>query len=636
MSTDESRGPSDRMGTADATAILDRVADGVFSIDTDWRFTYVNEQAEGFLGRPSTELQGETLWSAFPEALGRAFEEEYRQAMESQSQLSFEEYYSAKDAWFDVRAYPSETGLSVYFRDVTERVEREKRVRQFRALAETVSDVILAIDTESRIRYVNRAVEDVFGYAPDELVGESLTELAPDELADSHLEGMARYLQTGERTVDWKSVELPGRHREGHTVPVAISFSEFEHEGRQLFTGVIRDVSDRVERQRTLANHRDRLETLTELYGLVLSVARGLVDATSRDAIAETVCRGVTVVERYRSAWVGWVDLQERRVTAAAATDRSVDDQGFSYDSATGPAAEAVRTGSVTVGEAASTHPAVGRDGDTVIAVPLSYKDTVQGVLVIGTGDLSPVPDREREILTEVGSVVGHAITALERKAALTADRLRVVELEARGDTGPFDALLHAEVEVRVDRSVPRVDGGRLVYATVPPGRVDHLLETARETEAVEAARRVNDHADGVLVELTGGRVPVMETLSARGGNVTSFAVEDALRLTVEFPHTTDIREVYETVRAAHPAIEFVALSSRDREPTDSRLRSELVDVLTDRQQEALEAAHAAGYFEWGRETTGEEVAASLGCSPSTFHQHLRAAQRKLVDRFLS
>jgi signal transduction histidine kinase len=82
------------------------------------------------------------VWEEFPEAVGSTFEEQYRTAMETQETVSFEEYYPPLSVWLEVRAYPSETGLSVYFRDVSERKATERRLEQRTRQFETFGDVL--------------------------------------------------------------------------------------------------------------------------------------------------------------------------------------------------------------------------------------------------------------------------------------------------------------------------------------------------------------------------------------------------------------------------------------------------------------------------------------------------------------
>jgi PAS domain S-box-containing protein len=101
--------------------VFQRVDDAFYALDEDWQFTYVNDTAENFLGRRAENLYGQTIWEAFPEAVGTELEAQFREAMETQQSVSFERLSEPLDIVTEVRAYPSETGLSVYFRDVTER-----------------------------------------------------------------------------------------------------------------------------------------------------------------------------------------------------------------------------------------------------------------------------------------------------------------------------------------------------------------------------------------------------------------------------------------------------------------------------------------------------------------------------------
>jgi len=125
------------------------------------------------------------------------------------------------------------------------RVERTAtRVQsQFAAVVKHTADTILIVDGENVIRFVNPAVEDLFGYQPSELDGETLAKLMPDRLQGHHETGMARYLESGVRNLDWQAIELPGKHRDGHEIPLSISFGEFTQDGEPRFIAVVRERS---------------------------------------------------------------------------------------------------------------------------------------------------------------------------------------------------------------------------------------------------------------------------------------------------------------------------------------------------------------------------------------------------------
>ena len=127
--------------------IFRRITDAFFGLDRNWEFTYVNNEAERLLKSTEEELLGRILWEAYPEAVGTTFEEEYRRAMDDQEAVSFEEYYPPLDTWFAVRVYPSESGLSVYFRDVSRRKRYETHLAALNELAQEMMDG----DTEASV-----------------------------------------------------------------------------------------------------------------------------------------------------------------------------------------------------------------------------------------------------------------------------------------------------------------------------------------------------------------------------------------------------------------------------------------------------------------------------------------------------
>ncbi len=136
----------------------------------------------------------------------------------------------------------------------------------YRVLAESATDAIVAIDDRSLVLSVNPAGEGLFGYPADELIGKSLSALMPERFRAGHRAGMTRYLATGRRNIPWQAVRVAILHREGHEVPVEISFGEFESGGRHIFSAIIRDITDRITAEAALEANADQLQTqATEL-----------------------------------------------------------------------------------------------------------------------------------------------------------------------------------------------------------------------------------------------------------------------------------------------------------------------------------------------------------------------------------
>jgi PAS domain S-box-containing protein len=122
----------ERAAREQATDILESISDAFYAVDRQWRFTYVNRRAEELWGRSRDELLGKNVWEEFPEARGSESHRQIERAMEEGTTTEFETESPVLGAWVAVRAYPSREGLSVYFRDVTERKRAEEALGRVR------------------------------------------------------------------------------------------------------------------------------------------------------------------------------------------------------------------------------------------------------------------------------------------------------------------------------------------------------------------------------------------------------------------------------------------------------------------------------------------------------------------------
>jgi PAS domain S-box-containing protein len=127
--------------------ILESITDAFFALDHEWRFTYMNQQVEPLLQRTREELLGQSIWDKFPEAVGTIFDTQYHKAVAEQVSVVFEEFYPTLNLWLEVRAYPSQEGLSVYFHDITGRKRSAEALLERTRLAELNADVGLALTT---------------------------------------------------------------------------------------------------------------------------------------------------------------------------------------------------------------------------------------------------------------------------------------------------------------------------------------------------------------------------------------------------------------------------------------------------------------------------------------------------------
>jgi PAS domain S-box-containing protein len=115
------------------TMTLESMTEGFYTVDREWRFTYLNGEAERVLLLDRSDTIGKVLWDVFPQAVGTPFQCEYEKAMTTHRMVELEEYYPPLDIWVQVRAYPSALGLAVSFRDITQRRRAEQEVLRLNA-----------------------------------------------------------------------------------------------------------------------------------------------------------------------------------------------------------------------------------------------------------------------------------------------------------------------------------------------------------------------------------------------------------------------------------------------------------------------------------------------------------------------
>lgn len=136
---------------------------------------------------------------------------------------------------------------------------------RYRLLWETSPDAVILLDTESKIHFANPAVKDVFGYAPEEIIGQSLKQLQPERLRGSHQMGLNRYLQTGVKQLNWRATETTGRRKDGIEIPIEVSFSDMQLNGQRHFVGFIRDISQRVRAEKELRENQEQFRVAREI-----------------------------------------------------------------------------------------------------------------------------------------------------------------------------------------------------------------------------------------------------------------------------------------------------------------------------------------------------------------------------------
>jgi PAS domain S-box-containing protein len=153
----------DRTGDVRVTRVLEAMPAGFYSLDHEWRFTHVNAEAERLLGRSREELLGEVIWTSFPATVNSIFEESYRSAVRTGEPVNFDAHYPAPlDGWYELRAWPSPEGLSVYFIEVTERKQARERAersaQRLALLAQVSAELAGTLDAQAATSRLPRLV----------------------------------------------------------------------------------------------------------------------------------------------------------------------------------------------------------------------------------------------------------------------------------------------------------------------------------------------------------------------------------------------------------------------------------------------------------------------------------------------
>lgn len=153
---------ADRDRRDELARLLETMTDAFYRLDREWRFTFINSQAERRLFRPRGELLGRSLWDCFPELVGTSFESECRQAQLTGARVELEMYYPRLLSWFEARVAPDSDGLSVFFHDITARKQAEDAKasanERLALLGEAARGLVGTLDVETVMHQVASVV----------------------------------------------------------------------------------------------------------------------------------------------------------------------------------------------------------------------------------------------------------------------------------------------------------------------------------------------------------------------------------------------------------------------------------------------------------------------------------------------
>jgi len=498
-----------------------------------------------------------------------------------------------------------------------------------RTVLDAIDDVLYVMDEDGQLFLWNETLVETMGYSHREL-----DEMHPMTLIPEYHHEYVPGLMDAISSIEDRRVDVDMRTKDGETITHEFKGTTFEdpETGEHFRCGLARDVGEQRAREAELQRQLDELATLERVTEILRGMVGQLVETPTRAAVERRVCDRLGDSELYRFAWLGERTFDDEGVAARASAGAVPDPApvGRGGDE-TGLAARAMRTAEIQVEAAEAVTD--GEDGGlaglaAVAAVPLYHDGSVNGVLVVGTDRENAFSDRERTGLDALGRTAGIVVDAARRRELLFADA--VVELEFRVDGADgiiFEAAAAVDCRLALEGYVASGDEW-VVFVSVDGAAAAEVADTLDRDDRVRRVRRLGESR----VELVAA-VPLLAAIAANGAVVTAATADgDAGRLVVEAPFSVDVRPLVERIQRRFPGADLVATHELERPVTPVERPGDVLDDLTDRQRESLEAAYRAGYYDWPRESTAEQVAETLSIAPPTLHGHLRKAERAVLS----
>ncbi|MFB6183343.1 MAG: PAS domain S-box protein [Haloarculaceae archaeon] len=401
------------------------------------------------------------------------------------------------------------------------------------------------------------------------------------------------------------------------------------------------------DQERQLQRQNRALEQLNRLNEIIRDLNQALVRSSTRTDVLERVCERFATADQYAFAWIGVGDAADGTVVPEAWSGVDAEFVDHLRSTTADSPLQALLDDAWSDGEirvaanvldddAWSEHrsDALSYGYRSIAAVPVVRGDRVECVLVVHAEDADTFDGEERRVLDELGETVGYALGNVRRTDAPDSERVEV-KLEVRTDR-LFTNRLTAEtdLDVAVVDVVP--DGGDVVEAFV---RLDGATaETERRLQSFETVRSVRDlssrEADA-LYRLTVSTPPLVQRLRTADASLRTLRAENGTTtVTAVLAGDADVRTLIEDLQSVYPETELLARRA-DPDSAHATLREAILDQLTDRQLDALRAAHYGGLYEWPRETTSTTLAETRDVAASTFQYHLRKAEQKIVEALL-
>ena len=659
-------------------SLMNSLPDLLYAADESGAIVRWNDRFEAVTGYGDEEIEGMAVGEFVAEADRERFQDAIadvweggQRSVEADIETSDEQRIPYEFSNGPVRDEDGEvTGITGVGRDVRERQEHQ---RALSGILDTTQSLMQARDREHVAEIAVNAARELLGFdvsvfrlynsddstlepaamtdAATDLLGERpVYEVGNDNPGEVFASGEPRVIQDfhddslpSTRSVMYYPVGVHGTISVCSTEPNA--FDETDEQMLALLATSAAAACMRAKREQDVRKAREHTEqVLDRVNGLVQNTVEVLVQARTREELEADVVEQLVATDPYTFAWIGQPDIATETLSPAAwAGPANVPIQGRSFDLSRGddPVSRAYREETPQIEtdlEDLQYGPWAGIDEETganaLIAIPLVYKDASYGVLTVFADEEDALDERERIVLESIGRVIANAINAIERGRIL--DATESIELEfAINDRDLLFSRLSAATGSVIESAGTdyRSDGSIRLYLTATDVESEKLVEIAEDDPAIESVTCIVEHEDECLLEVV-VEESLLATLTEYGAVPREVVADDGdVRFTAELPYEAEAREVFELVEDQYPSTELLGYHERER-PVETRqeFKAALSERFTDRQETALRTAYLGGFFDWPREVDGNELAEAMGISRPTYHQHLRAAQRKVFE----
>jgi len=265
--------------------ILESVTDAFVSLDRNWCFTYLNQQAAQLIQRSREELLGQNLWETFPDFVGSILDQECHKALSQQIPTSFEEFYPFLRNWFEVRVFPATDGLSLFLVDVTERRQAQAELLEMSTALGNAVEGIARLDIKGHYIALNRAYAEALGYEQAAMIGMAWQDTVYFEdiaIAESSHQQM---LMQGKSEAEVRAIRKDGSTFYKEIMMVAAYDWYDQLIGHHCFT---RDITERKLAEAALLQQAERERLMAGLAQLSASIAHRIRQSLNLEEILNT------------------------------------------------------------------------------------------------------------------------------------------------------------------------------------------------------------------------------------------------------------------------------------------------------------------------------------------------------------